>query len=80
MSPEQTLAADRKKPRLLKGTLCQINNFHEGMTMSWIKTVPYAQASEELKKIYDETKEYQPARLPSGKFIDGVRIHPSLAI
>lgn len=24
--------------------------------MSWIKTVPYGQASGELKKIYDETK------------------------
>ena len=24
--------------------------------MSWIKTVPYAEASGELKKIYDETK------------------------
>lgn len=24
--------------------------------MSWIKTIPYAEATEELKKIYDETK------------------------
>ena len=24
--------------------------------MSWIQTIPYAEASDELKKIYDETK------------------------
>lgn len=36
--------------------------------MSWIKTVPYSQASEELKKIYDETK------AKFGKIINLVKI------
>lgn len=40
----------------------------EGVTMSWIKTIPYAEASGELKKIYDETKN------KFGKIINLVKI------
>ena len=42
--------------------------------MSWIKTIPYAEASEELKKIYDETK------AKFGKIINLVKIQGSVPV